>query len=122
ETLMLITLPESPAVACGTPADTLPREDVTMITKAAASDRDVMEAHLISFRELNLMKSSKLTLALITRGRSAPQEVARRVHAAMLELAPDLDKVAVVGVPADHRLVDPIRCVQRQIVFDYGRN
>ena len=83
---MLISLPESPAVAFGTPATTLPEGDLRLITKAAASDPDVMEAHLIAFRELRLMRSSRLTLALITRGGSAPDEVAHRVHAAMMSL------------------------------------
>ena len=119
---MLIALPESPAVVFGTPSETLPEQGVKLVTSAAVSDPDVVEAHLISFRELNLMRSPRLTLALITKGGAVPQEVARRVHTAMLELNPELERVAVVAVHADHRLVDPIRCVQRQIVFDYGRN
>jgi hypothetical protein len=100
----------------------LPKKQVAILAKAAASDPDVAEAHLISFRELHLMQSSKPTLALITRAGSVAREVAQRVHAALAELAPDLDRVVVIGVPAGHRLVDPIRCVHRQIVFGYGRN
>jgi hypothetical protein len=119
---MLVTLPESPAVAFGTPSRKLPKKQIALLLKAAASDPDVAEAHLISFRELHLMKSSKPTLALIARTGSVAHEVAQRVHAALAELAPNLERVVVIGVPAEHRLVHPIRCVHGQILFDYGRN
>jgi len=119
---MLISLPVSPAVSFGTPSDALPKEDIALLAKAAASDLEVIEAHLISFRELHLMKSSQLTVALITRTGSEAEEVARRVHKAMVELSPDLNRVTLVGISIDHRLVNPIRCVRRQIVYDYGKN
>ena len=119
---MLVTLPENPAVAFGTPSNTLPKDELAAVTKAAASVPEVAEAHLISFREMHVMESSTLALVLITRAGSAAHEVARRVHTTMLELAPDLEWVAVIGVPVDHRFVGPIRCAHRQLVFDYGRN
>lgn len=119
---MLVTLPESPAVAFGTPSSTLPKDGLAAVTRAAASVPEVAEAHLISFREMQVMKSSTLALVLITRIGSTAQDVARRVHTAMLKLAPGLEWVAVIGVPIDHRFVDPIRCAHHQLVFDYGRN
>jgi len=119
---MLISLPVSPAVSFGTPSAALPKEDIALVAKAAASDPEVIEAHLISFRELHLMKSSQLTVALITRTGSEAEEVARRVHKAMVELSPDLNRVTLIGISIDHRLVNPIRCVRRQIVYDYAKN
>ncbi len=119
---MLISLPVSPAVCFGTPSAALPQEDIALVAKAAANDPEVAEAHLISFRELQVMKSSELTVALITRAGSRAEEVARRVHKAMVELSPDLNRVTLVGISIEHRLVNPIRCVRRQIVYDHGKN
>jgi hypothetical protein len=119
---MLISLPASPGVSFGTPAAALPKQDVALIAKAAASDPEVTEAHIISFQELHLMKSAELTVALITKAGSSADEVARRVHKALVGLAPGLERLTMFGLPIDHHLVNPIRCVQRQIVFDYGRN
>ena len=119
---MLISLPVSPAVAFGTPSDALPKADIALVAKAAASDPEVVEAHLISFRELHVMKSSELTVALVTRAGSKADEIARRVHKAMVELSPDLNRVTLIGISIDHRLVNPIRCAHRQIVYGYGKN
>jgi len=119
---MLISLPVSPAVAFGTPSASLPKEDIALVARAAASDPDVVEAHLISFQELHVMKSSELTIALISRAGSDAGEVARRVHKTIVELSPDLNRVTLIGISIDHRLVNPIRCVRRQIVYDFGKN
>ena len=119
---MLINLPESPAVALGTPSAMLSKEEIALVAKVAASDPEVVEAHLISFRELHVMKSSELTVALVTKAGSKVDEVTRRVHKAMVDLSPDLNRVTLIGISIDHRLVNPIRCVRRQIVYGYGRN
>ena len=119
---MLISLPASPAVAFGTPSATLPKEDFALLAKIAASDPEVVEAHLISFREFHLMKSSELTVALITRAGSKAAEVARRIHKALVELSPNLNRVTLIGISIDHRLVNPIRCARGQIVYDYRKN
>jgi hypothetical protein len=119
---MLMSLPEIPTVAFGTPSVTLAKGDISLIAQVASTDPEVAEAHLISFRELHLMKSSGLTVALITKAGSVADEVARRVHKTIVEKAPDLDRVTLIGLPIDHRLVNPIRCVRGQIFFDYGKN
>lgn len=119
---MFISLHASPAVAFGTPARMLPEEELALFVKTAAGDPEVAEAHLISFRELNVMQSSELTVALITRAGSAANEVARRVNKAVVELASSFDHVVVIGLPIDHHLVNPIRCIRRQIVFNCRQN